>query len=217
MRRFLKEFVLLIIATVPFVYLAMIWAELPQQLPTHFGLDGTPNDWTAKSSFPYLIACMGYGTYLLMLLIPYFDPKNKIEQMGDKYYSFRFILALLMSAMSFYILFTSLESKMNPNLLFGLIAAFYVLLGNYFQTLKPNYFIGIKTPWALENEDNWRKTHRLAGKMWLAGGLLIVLLTFIIKDAKVMGTIFLAVTLIISLVPFGYSYLEFRKCQRHKD
>lgn len=206
--------ILLVIATLPFVYLALIWGDLPQQIPSHFGLDGTPDDWSDKSSLPYLIAGMGYGVYLLMLLIPFFDPKKKIEQMGEKYYSLRVIMALLMSSVSLYMIYSGVTKSADTKLLFALIAVFYALLGNYFQTLKPNYFIGIKTPWALENEDNWRKTHRLAGKMWVVSGILLVLLAFLLQDSKTLGTIFLSVTMVIAIVPYAYSYFIFWKTSR---
>lgn len=217
MKRILKEMILLIIVTLPFVYLYSIWNVLPQQIPTHFGLDGTPNDWSDKSSLPYLIGGMGYGIYLLMLLIPYFDPKKKIEQMGEKYFSLRMIMTLLMSSISIFIIYSSVNKSADSKLLFALIAAFYTLIGNYFQTLKPNYFIGIKTPWALENEDNWRKTHRLAGKMWVVSGLLIILLAFVMQDTKTLGTIFFSVTMVIAIVPYVYSYFLYWKMARNKE
>ena len=50
------------------------------------------------------------------------------------------------------------------------------LIGNYMHTIKPNYFAGLRLPWTLNNEDNWRKTHLLAGKLWFVGGLVIAIL-----------------------------------------
>lgn len=211
MNKYLKESVFWILILLPFVYLLTIWKTLPELVPTHFDLLGNPNGWSDKNGLILLIGGMGIGTYILMLLIPKFDPKKKIEQMGDKYYSLRLLLTIFMSLLSIYILYTGNGSKINPNLLIALIGALYAILGNYFQTLKPNYFIGIRTPWTLENEQIWKKTHRLAGRLWIAGGLLTIIISFLINSNLVLVIFFGIITTIIVLVPIVFSYTEFQK------
>lgn len=211
MNKYLKESVFWILILLPFVYLLTIWKTLPELVPTHFDLLGNPNGWSDKNGLILLIGGMGIGTYILMLLIPKFDPKKKIEQMGDKYYSLRLLLTIFMSLLSIYILYTGNGSKINPNLVIALIGALYAILGNYFQTLKPNYFIGIRTPWTLENEQIWKKTHRLAGRLWIAGGLLTIIISFLINSNLVLVIFFGIITTIIVLVPIVFSYTEFQK------
>ena len=217
MNKFFKELILWILIVIPFIYLAMVWNNLPAQVPTHFDLAGNPNNWSEKTSLPYIIGAMGIGSYLLMLFIPYFDPKKKIAQMGEKYYSLRLLITIFMSVISFYLLYVSNKGEINPNLLIALIGTFYVVLGNYLQTVKPNYFIGIRTPWTLENEETWRKTHRLGGKLWLVGGLITIFIAFVTKNNTLLAITFGTVTAIISLVPIIYSYLEFRKIHKNDE
>ena len=217
MNKLFKELILWILIVIPFIYLSLIWENLPSQVPTHFDIAGNPNDWSEKSSLPYMIGALGIGSYLLMLLIPYFDPKNKIAQMGEKYYSLRFIMTIFMSAISFYLLYVSNKSEINPNLLIAMIGAFYLFLGNYLQTVKPNYFIGIRTPWTLENEETWRKTHKLGGKLWLIGGLLTILLAFVAKSNSFLAISFGTITAIETLVPIIYSYVEFKKIHKNEN
>ncbi len=217
MNKFFKELILWILIVIPFIYLIMVWKNLPAQVPTHFDLAGNPNDWSDKTSLPYMIGAMGIGSYLLMLFIPYFDPKKKIEQMGEKYYSLRLIMTIFMSAISFYLLYVSNKGEINPNLLIALIGAFYVVLGNYLQSVKPNYFIGIRTPWTRENEETWKKVHRLVGKLWLVGGLITIFIAFIAKNNSLLAITFGTVTAIISIVPILYSYIEFRKIHKNED
>jgi len=211
MNKYLKESIFWILILLPFVYLLTIWKTLPELVPTHFDLLGNPNGWSDKNGLILLIGGMGIGTYILMLLIPKFDPKKKIEQMGDKYYSLRLLLTIFMSLLSIYILYAGNGSKINPNLVIALIGALYAILGNYFQTLKPNYFIGIRTPWTLENEQIWKKTHRLAGRLWIAGGLLTIIISFLINSNLVIVIFFGIITTIIVLVPLVFSYTEFQK------
>ena len=217
MNKFFKELILWVIIMIPFAFMATIWKELPPQLATHFDLAGNPNGWSEKSNMPYIIAAITIGTYLLMLAIPYFDPKKKIEQMGDKYYSLRLFMTIFMSALAFYMLYVSHESSLNPNLLVALIGAFFAVFGNYLQTVKPNYFIGIRTPWSLENEETWRKTHRLGGKLWLIGGLLTMLAAFVLKNNTLLAITFGTVIAVISLVPVIFSYLEFKKIHKNEN
>ena len=216
MNRFFKELILWILILAPFIYLATIFKELPAQVPTHFDLGGNPNDWSDKNNLVYMIGGLQIGTYLLMLYIPFFDPKKKIEQMGEKYYSLRLLMTLFMSALSFYLLYVGSKGNINPSILIALIGAFYVLIGNYLQTVKPNYFIGIRSPWTLENEEIWKKTHRLGGRLFLIGGLLTILIAFAIKNNSVLAISFGVITAVVALVPYIYSYLEFRKIHKSK-
>ena len=217
MNKFLKELILWIFIAIPFIYLSVIWKNLPALVPTHFDLAGNPNDWSNKSSLPYMIGGLGIGNYLLMLLIPYFDPKNKMAQMGEKYYSIRLLMTIFMSALSFYLLYVSNNGVINPNLLIALIGAFFVVLGNYLQSVKPNYFIGIRTPWTLENEETWKKTHRLGGRLFLIGGLLTIFIAFISKNNTLLAISFGLIIALISLVTIVFSYIEFKKTHKNEN
>jgi uncharacterized membrane protein len=129
--------------------------------------------------------------------------------MGNKLNNLRLILGLFMSALAIYILYSVQQKTSNPVLIFPLIGLLFAFLGNYFKTIKPNYFIGIRTPWTLENEDVWKKTHLLGGKLWFVGGLLMAM-TFVLPN-KIQFYTFMGITAVISIVPIVYSYLEFKK------
>ena len=114
-----------------------------------------------------------------------------------------------MSALAIFILYSVQNGTCNASFIFAIIGLLFAFLGNYFKTIKPNYFIGIRTPWTLENEEVWRKTHLLGGKMWFVGGL-IMALTFVLPESLSLY-VFLGITAIISVIPIVYSYLEFKK------
>jgi uncharacterized membrane protein len=86
-------------------------------------------------------------------------------------------------------------------------------LGNYFKVIKQNYFLGIKTPWTLESEEVWKLTHILAGKLWIVGGLLIVIFSLVIPE-DINFYLFIIITAIITIVPIVYSYFIFRKLKK---
>ena len=209
MEKFKKEIPFIAVALLPFVYLAYIWNELPKEVPMHWNASGEIDRWGDKSELFMMLFMLTGITYFVFLIIPYIDPKQKLQNMGNKLNNLRLILALFMSALAIYILYSVQQKTSNPVLIFPLVGLLFAFLGNYFKTIKPNYFIGIRTPWTLENEEVWKKTHIIGGKLWFVGGLLMAL-TFLLPNEMQLYT-FLGITAVITIVPIVYSYLEFKK------
>ena len=209
MEKFKKEIPFLLIALLPFIYLAFIWNNLPDKIPMHWNGSGEIDRWGDKSELFMMLFMLTGISYFVFLIIPYIDPKQKLQNMGNKLNNLRLILGLFMSALAIYILYSVQQKTSNPVLIFPLIGLLFAFLGNYFKTIKPNYFIGIRTPWTLENEDVWKKTHLLGGKLWFVGGLLMAM-TFVLPN-KIQFYTFMGITAVISIVPIVYSYLEFKK------
>jgi uncharacterized membrane protein len=94
--------------------------------------------------------------------------------------------------------------------LFISMGLLFAIIGNYMNNLKPNWFAGLRLPWTLENEDNWRRTHQLASKLWFAGGLLMALCGFLLPF-KAAFTALIIIGLIIVIVPGVYSYRIYKE------
>jgi uncharacterized membrane protein len=209
MKTLKKEIPYLLIATLPFIYLASIFSELDTKVPTHWNSAGEIDSYSDKS-FLFVILFLITGlNYLIFLVLPKLDPKQKIQQMGAKLDKLRLILTVFMSALGIYIVFLAQNNSNNPELIIPLVGLLFVFIGNYLQTLKPNYFIGIRTPWTLENDEVWKTTHKLGGKLWFAGGL-VMALTFLLPNTIKM-VVFLTIAAIITLIPIIYSYTEFKR------
>ncbi|WP_018479375.1 SdpI family protein [Pontibacter roseus] len=209
-----KEILLWVIALLPFLYLALVWNELPEQVPVHFNLKGEADGWAGKTALIGIIFFTTVVLNMLLLLIPRIDPKRKLEYMGSKYTQLRYILVVFMAALSVFLIYNATHpATFQFNILFLLLGGLFVALGNYFQAIKPNYFIGIKTPWTLESEQVWRKTHRLGGRIWMAGGLLMLVLA-LFPGSGMRQVLFLATVGVMVLVPVVYSYLESRREQQ---
>jgi uncharacterized membrane protein len=204
-----KELPLLLISILPALFLVYIWNNLPVRVPMHWDINGEVNRFGNKNELIF-VGILPIFIYALFLAIPMMDPKKRLEAMGDKFYTIRLITGLFITVLFLFIIYSVKEQSLgNPNYLFMIIGAFFVLLGNYFKNIKPNYFVGIRTPWTLENETIWKTTHRFAGKLWVVGGLAVIISCFIF-DHKIALNIFIVVTAIISLVPILHSYLLFR-------
>ncbi|PWH83426.1 hypothetical protein DIS18_02410 [Algibacter marinivivus] len=211
---FKREIPLIIIVLIPFIYLAYIWSSLPETVPTHWNYKGEIDDWGSKNSLILITFLLSAVTYILFTIIPLIDPKKRIQTMGNKYHNLKFLMVLFMSALAIFIIYSVKEQSItNPSLVIFAIGILFMLLGNYMKTIKANYFIGIRTPWTLENESVWKRTHKLAGKLWFVGGLAIAI-SSLTASKKFNSIFFISVTLLITLIPFVYSYLEYKKIRK---
>jgi len=209
MEKFKKEIPFIAIALIPFAYLIYIWNRLPEKVPMHWNGAGEIDRYSDKTELVGVLFLLVGINYFVFLIIPYVDPKQKLQNMGNKLNIMRMILTLFMSALAIFILYSVEQKSSNPGFVFVIIGLLFAFLGNYFKTIKPNYFIGIKTPWTLENEDVWKKTHELGGKLWFVGGLLMAL-TFVLPN-NIQFYTFMGITAVITIIPILYSYRIFNK------
>ena len=210
-----KELPYLLIIAIPFIYLAYIWTDLPDTVPMHWNFKGEVDRWGEKSSVIMIPFILPVLIYIIFTVVPFIDPKKKIQQMGNKYNHLKFIITLFMSVLALFILYSVKNPETeNPNLIILLIGVLYAVLGNYMKVLKANYFIGIRTPWTLESEIVWKKTHLLTGKLWFIGGLIIIGSSLIFGN-QINNSIFLSITAIIVAIPFIYSYIIFKKTEKN--
>ena len=208
-----SEWILWIIVALPFLYLAYLWPSLPEQVPLHWNLEGEIDRYGSKKELIIIPFLLPFLTYLIFLVVPYIDPKKKIELMGKKYHQLKFVLVLFMSCLALYILYsTKTEKLFSSRVLFVLIGLLFSAIGNYMPSMKPNYFIGIRTPWTLEHEDIWYSTHRLAGVLWAGGGLLIIVLAITLPSSIFIIPFFIVIAIMV-IIPLVYSYLLYRNIE----
>nr|WP_297782735.1 SdpI family protein [uncultured Allomuricauda sp.] len=206
-----KELPIIGIVLLPFLYLAYVWNQLPTEVPLHYNIKGEVDRYGDKTELIMIPIMMPLLIYVILLAVPYIDPKKQIQKMGNKYHSLKLILTLFMSALALFIIHSTKSGGLgNPNIIFMIVGALYVVLGNYFKTIKANYFIGIRTPWTLENETIWKETHKLGGKVWFVGGLLGIICSLLL-DTQINFKVFMGITIVIALIPVVYSYLLYRK------
>ncbi len=206
-----KELPLIGIVLLPFLYLMYVWNQLPEQVPLHYNLKGEVDRYGDKSELIMIPILLPLLIYVIFLAVPYIDPKKQIQKMGNKYDTLKLILTTFMSALALFIIYTAKNQTLtNPNIIFLIIGLLYLIFGNYFKTIKANYFIDSRTPWTLESESIWKETHKLGGKVWFVGGLLVIICSLLLNK-ELNAKVFLGITIIIVLIPIVYSYILYRK------
>jgi len=192
-----------------------LWAlpRLPDQVATHWGLSGQPDDWSSRTFAALFFPGMMLVLTAVFAFLPRIDPlRRNYEVHGSTYW------ALVNSVVVFMVLVhvAVLGNGLGWPIPMGRVApagvgALFVLIGNLMTRMRPNWFMGIRTPWTLSSERVWRKTHRVGGYAFMAGGLLMILIAFVSGPRLV--PLLLGVVGVIVLWPVVYSYLEWRKEQ----
>jgi uncharacterized membrane protein len=205
---FKKELPLLIVLLIPLVFLAIKWNELPEQLPMHWNLEGEIDGYGPK----YLTPLLSIGIYLLLLVLPMIDPRGKnFDKSPGSYYKIRFALTLFFSAFTVVTILIALGMEIRMERFVSIaVSLLFIVMGNYMSTVRPNYFFGIRTPWTLDNEEVWKRTHLLGGRLWFWGGLACLIAAFTLGN-EALAFILTGAIIIMSLVPIIYSFVLFRK------
>ena len=205
----------------PFIYGALIFPQLPSKIPTHFNIEGKADAWGGPSSIflgPGIMGAVSIFVYVLLSNLKKFDPKKYDEANDTLYKDFAVLTVVFLSILSLIIIYSSTHAdEINVGqLILPLVGLTFAGLGWYMPKFKQNYFVGFKLPWTLENVDNWNETHKVAGKIWIYGGLFQVVVTFLLPMK--FGFIgFILATAVMVIIPSVFSYRMFRNGNQIKN
>ena len=192
-----------IVILFPILWGVTIWSQLPNQIPIHFNLVGQANNFQSKPLAVFGLPLFLLLVHLFVIFVTARDSKNRT--MNEKMVKVIYWLTPIVSLSVSYLIYTkALGSMTNPSIFASaLLGLIFVMMGNYMPKLKVNHTVGIRLPWTLQSEDNWHKTHRLAGKLWVLGGLILLLDAGLPFAAPyVMGVVILSIV----FIPVMYSY-----------
>ncbi len=214
MDTFLKKIVWVIII-VPAVYLAIVWNDLPKTVAMHFDLKGNADRFGSKNELittSVILIIANAVVYLILTNIYRIDPKKYAAENKGRLYRIGFAVCVFLSAVLCLIIYSATHGniKFSTRLILAGIGLLFAFIGNYMHNIKPNYFAGFRLPWTLENEDNWRKTHLLGGKLWFVGGLVIAVICLLLPPVASMVAFF-TIMLVVVFIPAIYSYRLYKK------
>lgn len=207
---------IVIMLVTPFIGIAIFWQQIPAEVPIHYNFEGEADNYAPKGFGVFVMPVVNIFLFLLLYYLPKIDPKKKVSLDSQGYVT----LILLMVAF-FFVMFGFELSKFigQPILENQFIVMFpllFLILGNYLSKLRPNYFFGVRTPWTLENEEVWRRTHRFTGRVWMIGSLLFFLAA-ILASEQLSLWMFLVFIVVIVLIPLAYSYIIYRKLIKYSE
>ena len=200
-----------LITLLPIGFGLAVWNQLPDQMPMHWGVGGEVDGYADRAwaviGFPILLLALHWVCVFATLK----DPKNK-EQTAKVKDLIWWLVPCLSLLVSGFMYSAALGYAVNTMSVMGLfMGALFVVIGNYIPKCKQNHTIGLRIPWTLNDEQNWNATHRVAGKVWVTGGLAMLVCSFL--PFAWMPFVLLGVFLVLPIVPIVYSYRYYKTHQ----
>ncbi len=169
------ELVQWLLVAAMFVTAAAVWTKVPERIPIHWNLRGEVDGYGSRFTGLLLLPCVALGMYLLLVFIPRFDPgRANYPSFATAYTVIRVCLLLFMAAFYGATVASALGYRIDIAAFVGIaVGILFVVLGNFMGKIRPNWFVGVRTPWTLSSKRSWTKTHRLAGWVFVLLGLAI--------------------------------------------
>lgn len=193
-----------ILILLPILVGLLLWERLPEEIATHFGMDGTPNGWSSKAFTVFGIPFFLLGCQWICFFATIKDPKY--QNIGNKVFS---LVLWIIPATSFCLMISCYGYALgyetsDISIGLALLGILFIIIGNYLPKCRQNYTVGIKIPWTLHDEENWNHTHRFAGFLWVICGFIMLGNIFLRWDWLIF-----AVLIVMAAAPIIYSFVYY--------
>lgn len=184
-----------------------MYPKLPESVPVHFNFEGVADGFAPK-----FIGLFGLLAFLILIHVFTIFMMSKTPKANHIPKISMIITSLVCPIISVYTTFFIISASFNHDyhfMIYGMhfiIGILMIALGNYLPKTRRNYVLGIKTPWTIDDDDNWNQTHRIGGYCFVTAGIVYIILTLV--NQPFIGLIFL---LVCSMIPVIYSYFYYQK------
>ena len=195
-----------IIILLPMLVGILLWNKLPDEIATHFDGNGVADGWSSKPFAIFGLPLFILAVHLICAIATCADPKN--QRISDKILKLILWICPAVSWIGQIAIYGyALGYKFNSaTIAMIFVSVLFIVVGNYLPKCRQNYTVGIKLPWTLHDEENWNRTHRLAGKLWMCGGVVFLVLVVLgYGNSWILPVLMTALT----LVPMIYSFLYY--------
>lgn len=182
------------------------------QLAAHWGPDGVADRFADAGTALAMPVIVTIGLALLMAALPAIEPlQDRLAQSAPLYRTGWAGLLALMAFVELVIAAPAFGVTPPPAAMLVAVGLLLVVIGNALPKSRPGFFVGIRTPWTLTDPDNWIATHRLASRLMIAAGLVVVMLALAPITGDTRGPLIVAAVMTAALVPVAFSFLYWRR------
>jgi uncharacterized membrane protein len=209
----MRKWIPFLIVVTASVASAIVYPRLPATIPTHWNMDGQPDDWSRRAFGASILPVLLLGMWGLLRVLPAIDPRGaNYAKFGGAYEAMIDALMIFLLGMHIVVLRAGLGDPVQVGRVvpFG-IGALLMVIGNLLPRCRPNWFIGIRTPWTLSSDRVWEKTHRLGGRLFVAGGFLIAIVALF--WTQWVHLVLITSVILATAAVLIYSYLEWKREQ----
>ncbi len=184
----------------------------PGRVPTRWGVNGQPDRFAAPFPGLFLLPMIMAVLVLLLPILPRIDPrKQNYLAFGSTYVAIQTGILLFLLVLQAVTVAAALGLDINMNrVIVPLVGVLFVGLGNVMSKIRPNWFVGFRTPWALSSPDVWTRTHHFGGRLMLGLGLVLIVAGLLLP-APVSATVVAVGACALAALTFGYSYVVWRQ------
>lgn len=192
-----------IVTLLPVLIGICFWSRLPDTIATHFGTNNQADGFSSKPAAVFGLPLLCLAVLWAGAVVTANDPRK--QNISPKMFTLGLWIAPIVSLIAAAVMYpVNLGYAVDISYVGGLaMGLLLIIVGNYAPKARQNYTIGIKLPWTLANEENWNRTHRFAGYLWIVCGILLVVLSLFRVQQPSLMIALIAVTV---LLPFGYSF-----------
>ena len=182
----------------------LLWDRFPETMAIHFGFTGQADGFASVPFAVFVLPlCLLLGHWVCIFFTA-LDKGNKNRNQKLQTIVL-WVIPLIgnLSCLGMYALslgwnFSPVAWTMVP------MGILFAVIGNYLPKTRMNSTMGIKVWWAYTSEENWNATHRLAGKLWVVGGILMALGGFLPNGWAV--AVMFGLILPMTVIPIVYSW-----------
>jgi uncharacterized membrane protein len=209
----MRKWIPLLIVLAAVVASVVVYPKLPTTIPTHWDMLGRPNGWSSRLWGAWVMPIFLLATYALMRVLPAIDPRgSNYAKFGGAFDGIIVSIMLFMLGMHVIILRAALGNPVAMQRVVPIgVGVLLIVIGNLLPRARPNWFVGIRTPWTLSSDRVWEKTHRVGGRVFVVGGILIVLGALAIQQWA--HVVLIAVIMVCAATVLIYSYVEWKREQ----
>ena len=186
------------------------WIQLPAdaQVPIHWGANGEIDGYASKTIGLFLLPLTTAGVAALFWVIPTIEPRRaNFEKSGTAYTAIWISVVLLLAGIDLVAVAAAMGSELDTSLIvFVGTGALFIVIGNYLPKVRPNYMMGIRTPWTLTSDLAWDRTHRIGGRLFVLEGVAFILLGVLRPPPGALIAVLIGGIAMLLVFVFAYSY-----------
>ena len=192
----------------------IMYPGLPETIPTQYNFEGVAGNYMPKLVVVLIMPIAYAASIIVINFMIHFSPEKFAMTNSMRAGEIIVFSSGLLMLASHVGLMVSLGDADISNQYFAVgMACFLIISGNVIGKTERNFIFGIRTPWAVASMENWRATHRFAGRLMVISGLLLLALSFY------WPSLLMNLTLGLSWLPMAavHSFVFYLKNERHSE
>lgn len=187
----------------------LLWNKLPNRIATHYNVQMVPDGWSSKPVAIFMIPLVFTLIQIFMIFLIARDPRsqNVKKWINNVVWGIIPVLSIVLNGLMLFTALGGSPSQIKPIFLNLSIGVIFIIIGTVLKSVSPNRTIGIRLPWTLNSTKNWRLTHQLGSKLFIGGGVIILILG--VLGQPILLSIVLV--LLIIVIPCIYSFVLYKK------